>query len=110
MACVFLASCGGGGDSGSEAPAPAPAPANYNVELYTGKTAVDYKKCDLVGDTLQTAGYFNLSKIAVYKDSIELLESFENCSDKDYYFCCVYGNSCKSKRNKKTLYVSWCRT
>ena len=86
MACVFLASCGGGGDSGSEAPAPAPAPANYNVELYTGKTAVDYKKCDLVGDTLQTAGYFNLSKIAVYKDSIELLESFENCSDKDYYF------------------------
>ena len=83
MACVFLASCGGGGDSGSEAPAPAPAPANYNVELYTGKTAVDYKKCDLVGDTLQTAGYFNLSKIAVYKDSIELLESFENCSDKD---------------------------
>lgn len=88
LVCLFLASCGGsGGDSGGEPLLPTPpALSNYNVELFTGKATISYKECDLVGDTLQTAGFFNLSKIAVYKDSIELLESYEYCNLGDVPF------------------------
>ena len=83
LVCMFLASCGGSGGV-VEPPPPPPVASNYNVELFTGRTTVNYKECDLVGDTLQTAGFFNLSKIAVYKDSIELLESYEYCPLADH--------------------------
>jgi hypothetical protein len=93
VALMMLVSCGGGSsvNPSPEVPLPAvPTPplpepiASVKLEVFTGKTTVDFSQCRSDDGAVTAATYSQLQRATVYQDAMYLAESGEGCTNVTY--------------------------
>ena len=102
LSTLVMTACGGGEDGG------APTVVPYKTEIFTGTLATNYEHCLYANGSLASARYGQIMRAIVRKDAIYIVDSTENCKNKNLSFGepYTYSDVRKIENNTVNFYLN----